>query len=98
MSEIDRYSDGPVWAWFGLTYSSYCVLPRRALCSMPIDWQHRFVALMNEAHDLLPPEAHADEYFVRARERGKFVSDPNVPYKHAQPWPLRATDQQPPAP
>jgi len=85
----DDYSDGPVWHWFGLGYSSYAVLPRRAICSMPLDWQHRFVALMNEAHDLLPPEAHADEYFVRARSGGKFASDPNVPYRHAQPWALR---------
>lgn len=82
-------TDGPVWDWFGLTYSAYLVMPRRALCSMPLDWQEKFVALMNEASELLPAEAVASEYMVRAREGGKFVNDPNLPYRHARPWQLK---------
>lgn len=91
---VDDYSDGPVWNWFGLSYSSYCVLPRRALCSMPLEWQQRFVKLMEEAVELLPPESCYGEYMVRLRVDGKFVSDPNVPYRHAQPWPLRTLTER----
>jgi hypothetical protein len=87
----DDYSGGPIWDWFGLSYSSYVVLPRRALCSLPIEWQERFVALMDEAQSLLPPEATEGEYMVRKRIGGRFVADPNVPYKHASPWPLCTT-------
>lgn len=83
------YADGPIWNWFGLTYSSYVVFPRRAACSMPLEWQERFVTLMEEASERLPDEAIVSEYYVRRREGGKFVEDPNVPYKHAEPWPLK---------
>ena len=68
-----NYSDGPVWHYFGLTYSSYLVLPRRGLCSMPVEWQRRFVALMEEAERLLPEEAQGGDYMVRRREGGRFV-------------------------
>ena len=56
---------------------------------MPHDWQEKFIALMAEAEELLPEEAHGGDYWVRLREGNRFVSDPNVPYKHAQPWSLR---------
>lgn len=39
---------GAVHTWFGLSYSSYAVLPRTLLQSMPAEWQERFVACMNE--------------------------------------------------
>lgn len=91
----DRYSQGPAWLWFGLSYSSYVVMPRRAICSMPIYWQERFVALMNEAALLLPEEACMEEYMVRARKDGKFIEDPNVPYRHAAPWRLRGNTGKP---
>jgi hypothetical protein len=87
--ERDAYN-GPVWDYFGLTYSSYLVLPRRMLCSLPRSWQARFVALLEEAEAMLPEEAQGGDYMVRRRERGRFVSDPNIPYRHAAPWPLKA--------
>jgi hypothetical protein len=42
------YSDGPVHSFFGLTYSSYQVVPRVLAQSMPHGWQARFVTLMEE--------------------------------------------------
>jgi hypothetical protein len=47
-----RYVEAPIHAWFGLSYSSYFVLPRLAMQEMPIDWQERFIALMAEAEAL----------------------------------------------
>lgn len=76
------YYEGPVWNYFGLSYSAYLVLPRVALCSMPPYWQRRFVALMEEAERVLPPEAQCAEYCVTKRENGRFVKDPLGNYRH----------------
>ena len=42
-------SESPIHLWFGLSYSSYLVLPRSVLQSMPREWQERFVAALREA-------------------------------------------------
>lgn len=77
------YYEGPVWNYFCLSYSAYLVLPRVSLCSMPIYWQRRFVALMQEAERVLPPEAQGGTYCVTKREDGgKFVKDPLGDYRH----------------
>ncbi|WP_368865123.1 hypothetical protein [Stenotrophomonas maltophilia] len=82
------YSDGPVWHAFGLSRAAYHVVPRRTLQSMPLEWQARFVALMEEARAALPDEAFP-EYQVIRIEGGKYASDPNRRYRHAAPFPLR---------
>lgn len=45
-------TESPIHCWFGLTYSSYYTVPRMALEAMPLDWQTRFVALMDEFEDI----------------------------------------------
>lgn len=46
------YVDDPIHGWFGLTYANYFVAPRMMLQAMPIEWQEKFIALMNEANDI----------------------------------------------
>lgn len=41
--------DRPIHNWFGLSYANYFVAPRLLLDSMPLDWQRRFVELVEEA-------------------------------------------------
>jgi hypothetical protein len=41
-------TSGPVHTYFGLSYASHEVLPRVLLQSMPIEWQRRWVACMEE--------------------------------------------------
>ena len=48
--ENGQWQDDPVHTWFGLTYSSYFVMPRMALQAMPLEWQRKFVSLMEEAN------------------------------------------------
>lgn len=81
------YSDGPVWHAFGVSRAAYHVVPRRTLQSMPVEWQARFVALMEEAREALPDEAFP-EYQVIRIEGGKFASDPNRRYRR-RALPLR---------
>jgi hypothetical protein len=46
--EPHQRTDGPIHGWFGLTYSSYQVLPRVLMQSMPLEWQRRMVACLEE--------------------------------------------------
>lgn len=41
-------TDGAVHSMFGLSYANYFVMPRTVLQSMPLDWQERFVAVIDE--------------------------------------------------
>ncbi|WP_286068848.1 hypothetical protein [Stenotrophomonas sp. 57] len=83
-SPQSAYAHGPVWDAFGLTRAAYLVVPRRTLQSMPLEWQQRFVALMDEAHAHLPAEAFPD-YTVQRQERGRFTTDPLRDYRHTGP-------------
>jgi hypothetical protein len=81
----------PIWDYFGLSYSAYLVLPRVALCSMPLEWQKKFVTLMEEAEKLLPDEAQNGEYWVRKKIGNKFVTDPFTNYRHHLKLELKET-------
>jgi hypothetical protein len=81
---ISEYWDGPVWNAFGLTYAAYAVFPRRVLQSMPLEWQQKFVALIDELDETFPQHV-SGEYTVLAKKNGKFVKDPMRDYRHAGP-------------
>ena len=81
---VNPYYHGPIWNAFGLGRAAYLVVPRRTLQSMPLDWQERFVSLMDEAHAALPIEAFP-EYSVQRKEAGRFVADPLRDYRHTGP-------------
>lgn len=42
---------GPIHTFFSLSYASWLTLPRVALQEMPLDWQAKFVALLEEGFD-----------------------------------------------
>ena len=72
-----------IHTWFELTYSSYLVLPRSILQSMPMEWQYRFVALLDEAGDLCDKNGveMPGSYTVRAKgDDGRFIQDPYCDY------------------
>jgi hypothetical protein len=78
-------SDGPIHAWFELTYAAYLVLPRSILQSMPLCWQGRFVALLREAgatYDAIPEDG---QYHVSLRdEKGRTLHDPLRDYERGR--------------
>lgn len=59
--------DGPVHAFFGLSYSSYQVVPRVLAQSMPHGWQARFVQCMEEMQEAFGHLGDID-YDVRTAE------------------------------
>ncbi|WP_414553689.1 hypothetical protein [Stenotrophomonas forensis] len=93
-AEPPSYYHGPVWDAFGLTRAAYLVVPRRTLQSMPLEWQQRFVTLMDEAHAALPAEAFPD-YTVQRQERGRFMTDPLRDYRHTGPIPPKESRDGP---
>jgi hypothetical protein len=90
-SPYSAYFNGPMWNWFGLTYSSYLVIPRTLLCGMPEEWQKKFAALLDEMRDeVYDSERIADRYTVKLRnERGRFVSDSLANYRHPPDLPYQ---------
>lgn len=81
---MSAYYNGPIWKSFGLTRAAYFVAPRRALQSMPQEWQEQFVRLMEQANERLGPDAFG-EYSVQAREAGRFIKDWRADYRHTGP-------------
>lgn len=82
---MSDYYNGPIWDSFGLSYASYAVFPRRALQSMPADWQQKFVDLINEAHEALEDGVFSGDYTVLLRVNGRIAKDPMQQYRHAGP-------------
>ena len=75
----------PIHTWFGLTYSSYFVLPRSVLQSAERAWQERFIALMEELRETHGHHVEDDNYTVQLRGRdGRFKKDPLAEYRHAE--------------
>lgn len=63
----------PIHDFFGLTYASYLVLPRSILQSMPVGWQRRFVACLEEADEAMG-DLEQPAYRVNAvDEAGRFI-------------------------
>jgi hypothetical protein len=43
-----------LWGWFGLSYSSFLVLPRVLMHEMPDEWQATMTKLLEEYQDAFP--------------------------------------------
>lgn len=55
-------SEEPIHAWFELSYAQYLTIPRSALQSMPIEWQHRFVECLMELDEIDWRPQHGTRY------------------------------------
>lgn len=93
--ELDRCGDNgsedrePIHLWFGLTYSSYLVVQRSALQAMPVLWQRKFVALLEEMREHIDTSKLPSSFTVNAREGNKFIKDPFRDYRRGPSVPLR---------
>lgn len=78
-------STEPVHEWFELTYSSYLVLQRSIMQSMPVQWQTKMVALLEEAREACEGLKDLPSSFqVRAKKDGKYVEDPYRDYQRGR--------------
>jgi len=74
----------PIHMWFELTYSSYLVLHRSLLQSMPREWQVKFVGLLEEMEDSFDCSDVPTSFTVKAKKNGKFVHDPYADYQRGR--------------
>ncbi|GAA1401838.1 hypothetical protein GCM10009613_60840 [Pseudonocardia kongjuensis] len=56
----------PIHQHFGLTYANYLVLHRTLMQSMPLGWQRRMVACLDELHDAFRHVDRPDSFHVEA--------------------------------
>jgi hypothetical protein len=74
-----------IHVFFGLTYSSYLVLPRSILQSMPIKWQKKFVDMLVDLEaatcNITDMPSH---YTVLAKDGNKFTKDPYRDYERGR--------------
>lgn len=66
--ERHERTTGPIHTWFGLTYSNHQVLPRTLMQSMPVEWQTRMVACMEELRAAFEHVDQPDGYEVTPGE------------------------------
>lgn len=84
-NNVKEIFDSPVHRWFSLTYSSYLVLPRLMLESMPLEWQHKLVALLEEADDTIDlEEGYTGNYSIQYKVKGKIAKDPYSDYRRGK--------------
>ena len=84
MKKENRQEKCDSWLYFGLSYASWLVIPRIALQSMPLKWQHKFFALVEELFESIEfPEGYHDlSFVVTAKKNNKFVRHILPHYKH----------------
>ena len=80
----DCTCEEPIHHLFALSYASYKVLPRSVLQSMPLEWQQRFVACLEELQDVAPDDAVSRYRVLAIDERGRFVRDPYRDYERGR--------------
>lgn len=71
--EICDRLDGPVHGWFGLSYSNYQVVPRTLAQSMPVEWQARWVACLEELRAAFEHVEHPPAYQVEAATESTYA-------------------------
>lgn len=78
--------EGPINNAFGLTYASFVVLPRTVLMDMPIEWQEKFIELMDELNDTFDYEEKLQmDIEVSVKKNNKYAKMPEWIYKYRHP-------------
>ncbi len=75
--------------WFELTYAQYLTIPRSVLQSMPLDWQVKFVELLDELDEQMDWRPNDATYWVLLRGwDGRFKNlkdnDPFMDYERGR--------------
>jgi hypothetical protein len=71
-----------LWHWFGLSYSSYLVLPRVIVCDLPKEQQDKLLEVLEYIEENYKTDEMPGQYMVRAKDGGKFIKDPVGSYRH----------------
>lgn len=79
-SDLNRQ---PIHDWFELSYAQFLTVPRLVMESMPLDWQRKMAALLQEMDDTFNWRPAEGRYWVRLKDaRGRFTDAPLADYRH----------------
>ena len=71
-----------VHTWFELTYAQYLTVPRSVLQAMPEEWQHRFVACLDELDETFDWRPSIGRYWVQLKDaQGRYATDRFMEYR-----------------
>lgn len=65
-------TDGPIHEYFELSYATHDIVPRTLAQSMPTEWQHRYVAAMNELRAAYAHIETPESYIVEAARESTY--------------------------
>ena len=75
--------------WFGLSYSSFCVMPRVLMEDMPDEWQEKMAELLNQYDDAFDQsKVGVDGCRVQATMDNKLVKMPSELLNYRRPCQL----------
>ena len=84
--EVMKRSNEELQLWFGLSYSSFLVLPRILMEDMPNEWQSKMAALLNEYNDSFDQsEIGVDGCRVQATKDKKLSKMPSELLNYRRP-------------
>lgn len=86
---MDDDSRKDLQLWFGLSYASFCVMPRVFMEAMPIEWQEKMAELLFEYDDTIKTNAcGVHGCVVTAKDaNNRFIKMPEdiADYRHPHP-------------
>lgn len=90
MTAIDRKD---IHTHFGLSYANYLVLPRTLLQSMPEEWQHEFVTLLEKFGEAFSHVDQAEAYDVKTGV-DRYLNEPSEAELKAIGWTVEHTEEE----
>jgi len=87
--------DAPVEVWFELTYAQFLTVPRLVMESMPLEWQEKMVALLEEMDATFDWRPQEGRYWVKLKDdKGRYCDAPLSDYRHGSCEHLRIKQEQ----
>lgn len=75
----------PINEWGVLYRTQYLVLDRTMLEAMPIEWQKRFIEVVDDVEDVFDFSSEKWqhlEYLVKPKDNGRFIANPWGSYRY----------------
>ncbi len=96
-SEKGVCKSSPIHTWFELTYAQFLTVPRLVMQNMPLEWQEKMAALLDEMDETFDWRPKEGRYWVKLRDaNGRFWHAPLEDYRHGSCEHLRIKHPLPP--
>ena len=77
------YQESPIHIWFELSYAQFLTIPRLVMESMPMDWQHKMAALLEQLDGTFDWRPKKGRYWVKLKDdKGRYCDAPLNDYRY----------------